>query len=168
LLLLSTHFLPPAVSLIAYVIVFQALDLMDTCTAQVVVGVAAQLGYFCVLLAVNLWPFDSSFEQWLMTQGATAMKAMMHSLWARARQPIARVALLLSLIQWNEYFYALALSGGGKSQTLPVVVSGFITGQDVKWGPMFAGSAMVIVPALLIAWAVERSLLRGFSLGAVR
>jgi multiple sugar transport system permease protein len=165
LFLLSTRFLPPAASMVAFVILFQALNLMNTWTALILVGVATQLGFFCVLLTVNMSPYDPSFEHWLLTQGARSKRALAIAVWERSKRPIVLFALLCFVFQWNEFLYAATISGGGGAQTLPVVISGFITGQDIQWGPMFAGCIITILPAFFLAWFIERNLIRSFTVG---
>lgn len=53
-------------------------------------------------------------------------------------------------------------------KTLPVYVGGFVTSRTIDGGPLAAASAVAIVPIALLTLFVQRWLVRGLSLGAVK
>jgi multiple sugar transport system permease protein len=52
--------------------------------------------------------------------------------------------------------------------TLPVGIAGRVTQYEIKWGVMSAAGAVAIVPILVFAMAMQKYLVRGLSLGAVK
>jgi multiple sugar transport system permease protein len=58
----------------------------------------------------------------------------------------------------------------GAKETFPVTVGtlGFISYESVLWGQMAAASIITILPEVIIAFFIQKYLVRGLSLGAVR
>lgn len=64
-------------------------------------------------------------------------------------------AVLAFLISWNEFFFALVLSGE-QIRTAPVVLAGFQTLRGVQWGLVAAASTAMIVPVVLLVFLLTR------------
>ena len=54
------------------------------------------------------------------------------------------------------------------AKTLPVVMSGFITDKGTQWDQMTALGVITVLPVLVFALVVQRYLVRGLTLGAVK
>jgi multiple sugar transport system permease protein len=52
--------------------------------------------------------------------------------------------------------------------TLPVGIAGRVTQYGIKWGVMSAAAVVAMVPILAFAMSVQKYLVRGLSLGAVK
>ncbi len=55
-----------------------------------------------------------------------------------------------------------------ETETLPVVMSGFITDKGTQWDQMTALGVITVLPVLVFALLVQRYLVRGLTLGAVK
>lgn len=76
--------------------------------------------------------------------------------------------LVLCLIQsWNEYLYALVLTGGD-SQTVPVRVSGFFTFVGTNWSTLTAAGVIGTLPIVVFAILARKHMARGLSYGGVK
>lgn len=80
---------------------------------------------------------------------------------------LVATAIFTFLLGWNEFLFALILSGSD-SRTLPMIVASFETERGVEWGPMSAASIMIILPIILFALGMQRYLIRGLTAGAVK
>ena len=52
--------------------------------------------------------------------------------------------------------------------TLPVGLYNFISKYDIHWGRMMAGATLALLPALAVFAFVQRYMVRGLALGAVK
>lgn len=163
--LIATRILPPASVLIALIALFQAIGILGTWTSLILVNLALNLGLLTMLAFAYLSRCDRAMDEWYRVQGATPFRAFIGGVLPKVLRPIALLATVSFLLSWNEFLFASALTAGGHAQTLPVVLSGFITGQDVKWGPMFAACALALLPALATTWILERALVTGYTAG---
>jgi len=165
--LVSTRMLPPAALLVAILLYFQFFRLLDTWASLILVNLLTNLGLFTLLLKSYLDKFDKSFEEHLRTQGATVWNSFMMVSFSKFRMPLLLCIYLCFIFCWNEFLYASSLTAGGTSQTLPVIISGFITGQDIMWGPMFASCTLMVLPAIIAIWFLEKTILKGLTFGII-
>jgi multiple sugar transport system permease protein len=54
------------------------------------------------------------------------------------------------------------------AMTLPIGIAGRVTQYEIKWGVMSAAGVVAMLPILIFALSVQRYLVRGLSLGAVK
>ncbi len=80
---------------------------------------------------------------------------------------LATAAILTALLSWNEFLMA-AVIAPKDAKTLPVRISAFITDKGILWGPMSAMSSVIVIPVMVFALFVQRYLVRGLTLGAVK
>ena len=80
---------------------------------------------------------------------------------------IAATAVLTFLYSWNDFIYAVILTGRG-ARTLPVMISGFITERAVYWDRVAAAGMLVLLPTAILGLAVQRYLATGLAAGAVK
>ena len=76
-------------------------------------------------------------------------------------------AAIRSLARNYEFLYALIL-GGGDVKTLPVVIPALINQRGVEWGIIAAIGSVVILPILILVFVVQKHIVRGLTMGAVK
>lgn len=76
-------------------------------------------------------------------------------------------AILTFVATWNEFLFAVILSIN-RAKTLPVIIAGFITDRGLDWGPMAAMGVLIIVPVIIIVWALQKDFVKGLSMGAIK
>ena len=80
---------------------------------------------------------------------------------------IASSALLAVIFSWNETFWSLNLTTS-QASPLTVFVSSFKQSEGLFWAKMSAGSALAVLPVMVLGWLAQRQLVRGLTLGAVK
>jgi multiple sugar transport system permease protein len=85
-----------------------------------------------------------------------------------ARPGLAATAIFCSIVAWNEFLFALILTQTEAATTLPVGIAARVTQYEIQWGAMSAAGVVAMVPVLVFAAVVQRYLVRGLSLGAVK
>jgi multiple sugar transport system permease protein len=84
-----------------------------------------------------------------------------------ARPGLTVAALFSLLLSYNEFLFALVLTGI-KTKTLPVAIAAF-GGEDVSdWSISAAGAIGIMLPIVVIMIFVQRHLVRGLTIGAVK
>ena len=83
------------------------------------------------------------------------------------RPGIVATAVLCFIFAWNEFLFAFML-GGKTVKTLPVAIPTLITTQGVKWGEMAIVGIVALVPILIAVFLLQRHIVRGLTLGAVK
>lgn len=78
------------------------------------------------------------------------------------------VATIMSFVfSWNYFLFALALSGFD-TKTAIVASFNFIGEGTTNWGALMAAATVIALPPLVLTFAVQRWLVAGLSVGAVK
>ena len=164
---LSFRFAPFIAFLIPLYLLFQRLGLYNTHLGLI-------LAYQLITLPFTIWMLRSFFME-IPLEVEEAARIDGCSWWGvltRVMLPLSMPGLAVTVIlglmfSWNAFNYPLMLAG---RQTFPVTVGAiqFISYEQVRWGQMAAASLVAIVPQLLLSLAVERYIVRGLTMGAVR
>jgi multiple sugar transport system permease protein len=125
-------------------------------------------------LPLVVWMMHSFFqdlprelEEAALIDGATRFQAFRLIALPLAKPGLAVAAVLTVFFSWNEFLFALVLSGPA-TQTVPIGVSAFIGTVSVDWGGSSAAAAIAMLPMFLIGIGIQRFLVRGLAMGAVK
>jgi multiple sugar transport system permease protein len=80
---------------------------------------------------------------------------------------VAVAAILAFVFSWNYFLFALVLSNGD-SKTLIAAAFNFIGEGSTQWGALMAAATLIALPPLILAALVQRWLVSGLTLGAVK
>ncbi len=84
-----------------------------------------------------------------------------------ARLGLAVTAIFAFLASWNEFLFSLLLTAV-RAQTTPIVIANFQTQFGIDWGAMTALAALYSIPVILLTFALQRHIVAGLTLGAVK
>ena len=80
---------------------------------------------------------------------------------------IAAAGVLGFILSWNEFLFALILSGKSTT-TLPVGLSTLETHRGVEIAPLAAATLVACLPVFALLPLLRRYLIKGLSLGALK
>lgn len=130
------------------------------------------LTHTSLALPLVIWMMHSFFqelprelEEAAIVDGASRWLAFV--LVALPLPGLAVTTVLVIFFSWNEFLFALVLAGPSK-QTVPIGVSAFIGSVSVDWGGSSAAAAIAMLPMFLIGLSIQRFLVRGLAMGAVK
>jgi raffinose/stachyose/melibiose transport system permease protein len=75
------------------------------------------------------------------------------------------VVILNAIFVWNDFLTPLLYLSGTDKQTLPVAIFTFVGQYTTNWQLVFAGLVMGIAPVLVVYFALQRHIIRGFAGG---
>jgi multiple sugar transport system permease protein len=167
--LMMTRMTPALALILPFFIVFRTLDLIDTRTALVI-------AYCSLILPLSTWIMRGYFEglppnleKAALVDGCTRLQAIRKVIMPVARPGIVAAGIFCFLVSWNEFIFALILTGTPKAQTIPVIIAGFLVQlRFYDYGPMFAASVLAVIPPVVIALAFQRYLVRGMLSGSLK
>lgn len=137
------------------------------------------LGLIIVYLAINIpftiWLTDGFFRQIpvdlneaAQIDGCTRWQAFWKVEFPLARSGLASAAIFAFLTSWNEYALASQLSRTVASKTMPVGLMDFTAQFTVDWTGMSAMAVLIIIPALILTFIVQKHLIAGLTFGGVK
>ena len=72
------------------------------------------------------------------------------------------------ILSWNDYIYALILLKTESRKTISLGISLFVDSSTIEPGLMMAGAVLITVPVLIGFMFVQRHLVQGLAVGAVK
>lgn len=164
---LIPQMLPPIAIIVPLYVLFSKLDWIDTRQALVI-------SYLTFTIPLSTWMMISFFddvpvelEEAAMIDGSSRFGALLRVSLPLAIPGMAATAILAFLYCWNEFLYAVILTGRD-ARTLPVTITSFMTNKSVLWGRIAASGSLVLIPVLIFALLAQRYLIRGLAKGAVK
>ena len=86
----------------------------------------------------------------------------------RLRPVHTSAAIFAFLTSWNEYALASQLTRTTASKTMPVGLMDFTAQFTVDWAGMSAMAVLIIIPALVLTFIVQKHLIAGLTFGGVK
>ena len=164
---LIPQMLPPIAIVVPLYVLFTSLDWIDSRQALVA-------AYLTFTVPLSIWMMVGFFddcpielEEAAMIDGCSRFGALVRVSLPIALPGLAATAILCFLYCWNEFLYAVILTGR-EARTLPVTITSFMTNRAVLWGRIAASGSLVLIPVLIFALLAQRYLVRGLARGAVK
>ena len=136
-------------------------------------------GVILVFTAINvpftIWLTEGFFRQVpkdlneaAQIDGCTPWQAFWKIEFPLAKSGIASAGIFAFLVSWNEYALASQLTRSTDSKTLPVGLMDFTAQFTIDWAGMCAMAVIIIVPALILIFLVQKHLIAGLTFGGVK
>ena len=100
--------------------------------------------------------------------GAGFIRTFINIILPVSKPGIVTAAVLQFLLCWSEFQFALTLTTGNKSRTLPLALYYFKSQFGSNYGVMFAASIIVIVPSIVVFILLQKHVISGLTAGAVK
>ena len=166
--ILSTKMLPAIVVIAPLVQVYRQLGILDTHVGPI-------LAHILIVLAVIVWVMRGFFEglplaleEAAMVDGIPLPRTFVSIILPIAVPGLVTVAALSFILSWNDLFFALTLTSS-RVKTLPLFMGteyvGFLA---VDWGKLSAAGLLAIAPIVVLVLVLQRYLVRGLAMGAVK
>ena len=165
--ILSMRMFPPIAVVVPYYIIFKTVGLLDTPFALILI-------YSTANIPLTTWLMKGFFDEVptaLEEAAAVDGYGLLETFW-RVTLPLAAPGLAVSAVfcfifSWNEFIFALMLTGS-KAQTATVAVMSFWSSDAVQWGRIMAGSFIILIPGVIFVLTCQRWLVRGLTMGSVK
>ncbi len=164
---LSILFMPPVAVAIPMYLFWSALGLLDSYTALILQYTVFNIPFIAWVLKSFFEDIPRDMEDSAMVNGATRWRAFWEIAVPMARPAIFAVALLAFIFSWNEFFFAVILTRADVT-TLPFILPVLMEGHDVLWGDIAAIATLGAMPVVILAFALQKYLVRGLSFGTLR
>lgn len=164
---LVARIIPTISLLIPWYYVFARIGLVGTYTSLVLAHMFVSVP---LILWIMLAYFESSpveLEEAAEVDGLTPIGAFFRITLRLATPGIATASILAFIFSWNNFMFALILSGQS-TRTLPVALYNFISYASIDWGGLMAASVVITVPVVFIGVFAQRFIVAGLTAGATK
>jgi multiple sugar transport system permease protein len=166
--ILSTRMFPPIVTAVPLFLMMRDLQLLNTRASLVILYTGFNLPFVIWMMRGFFVEVPRELEEAALVDGDSRLGALRRILLPLVAPGLAATAVFCLIISWNEFLFALVMTQTDAAMTLPVGIAGRVTQYEIKWGVMSAAGVVAMMPILVFAMAVQRYLVRGLSLGAVK
>jgi multiple sugar transport system permease protein len=164
---MSFRFVPFLAFVIPLYLLYQRVGLYNT-------HIGLILAYQLITLPFTIWMLRSFFmevpleiQEAAQIDGCSWLGILTRVVLPLSMPGIAVTVILGFMFCWNAFNYPLMLAG---RETFPVTVGAiqFISYDQVLWGHMAAATIVSAMPQLLLSLMVQKYIVRGLTMGAVR
>lgn len=166
--LMVTRAVPGVALSLPLFIVYARIGIIDTHFGMILTYVAMNVPF-------TVWLIDGFFRQVpkelaeaAEIDGCTRWQAFWRVEFPVAKAGIASAGIFAFLTSWNEYALASQLTRSVTSKTMPVGLLDFTSEFTLNWGGMCALAVLMIIPALVLTFLVQKHLIAGLTFGGVK
>jgi multiple sugar transport system permease protein len=167
--LLVSQMLSPIVLVIGLFRLVVWLGLIDNINSVVFVYAAFNIAFSVWMLQSYFATIPKDLEEAAWIEGASPWQALVTVFLPLAVPAIVVTAIFAFINGWNEFVIALTMLRTQDSYTLPIQVFSLVAGRyTVEWHHVMAAAFVATLPvAIVFAW-LQRYMVRGLALGAVK
>jgi multiple sugar transport system permease protein len=165
--ILSVRMFPPVASAIPMFLLFRKFGLIDTYWALIIAYLTFNVPFIVWLVKGFFDDLPPDLEEAALVDGSNRWQAFVRIALPLAAPGMITSGLLAFMFAWNEFLLALFLTRSSV-RTLPVGLSSLVGGHEILWGQIGALAMMAIVPVVILAIVLQRYIVRGLTLGAVK
>ncbi|MDE0391271.1 MAG: carbohydrate ABC transporter permease [Rhodospirillales bacterium] len=167
LVVLSSQMLPPVILVLPLFTLFLKAQLLNSLVGLIAAHLTISLPFLAWLLVAFFDRNIALVEEAARVDGATRLQTFLRITLPVAAPGILAAGLLSFILSWNEFLFALILSGP-QTNTLPVGLSSFQTHRGVDISLLSAATICAILPVFVLLPFMRRYLIKGLSLGALK
>lgn len=165
--LLVLRTIPPVTAVVPLFIMFRKVGLMDRHLGLILLYSSFLVSFATIMMKAFFDEIPVDLEECAMVDGCGRMGAFFRICLPLVAPGLAGTAIFALISSWNEYFFALMFTSR-VAKTVPLALAYFVGETGIEWSNMSAGATLVMAPSLFLTWLVQRNLVRGLTMGAVK
>ena len=164
---LVMRMLPRFMLVIPYYLLMRTFGLLSTHSSMILAYLGFSLPFTIWMMIGFFKEIPIELEEAGMVDGAGRLRVFAQIVLPLAAPGLAATAIFAFLLAWNELLFSLVLSGRD-TRTLAQLPLTFSTDRGTEWGMVMAAGSLTLLPVIAFALLVQRHILRGMTLGAVK
>jgi multiple sugar transport system permease protein len=149
---------------------WRALHLYDTYPGLIIPYLTFSLPLAIYILVAFFREIPWELEQAAQVDGATPWQAFRKVILPLATPGVFTAAILVFIIAWNDFIFAITLTSSNSSRTVPAALA-FFQGSSqftAPTGNIAAAAVLVTIPIILFVLIFQRRIVAGLTAGAVK
>ena len=166
---LAMRFIPYVVLALPLFLIFVNLGLSGSRTGLLLAHLSIHIPFATWMLVGFFDTVPHELEEAGIVDGCSPWNLFWNVSLPVVRSGVVALAILVFIISWNEYLFALFLAGND-AQPLTVGITRFLGGAEAgaEYGIIAAYAVLVIAPVILFALTANRFIVSGMTAGAVK
>ena len=148
-----------------YVLTLKA-GIYDTYWALILPWLVNPIGIFLVKQYLESVP--PSMEEAARMDGAGEFRILFTIVMPLCKPALAVLSIQVFFTNWNSFLFPYILTQSDNVRTLPVALALFQGHQAIDWQHLMAGSAIAVLPVLILFAIVQKQIVSGITAGAIK
>lgn len=165
--ILSLRIVPPIVAVVPLYIIFSRLGLIDQYPALIIMYVFMNLPLAVWMMRGFFAEVPRELEEAALVDGSSPIGSFFRVALPLVVPGLVSTGMLSLIFCWNEFLFANVLTAA-HAKTAPVGLTEYATPVSVLWTQIMAAGTVVVLPVLAAGIFIQRYLVRGLALGAVK
>jgi multiple sugar transport system permease protein len=165
--ILATQMLPPVGIIIPYFLILRNIGWMDTYQGIILIYLSFSLPFAIWLLVSYFEDIPFEMEEAAYLDGASRLRTLWRIIIPQARGGIAVTVVFVFLNAWNEFLFAVVLSGN-TVRPVTIAMFNFVSVEQTLWAKLAAVSVLAMLPVIVLGIAAQRHIVKGLTVGAVK
>jgi multiple sugar transport system permease protein len=166
--LLASQMVPAFALLIPYYIVLRSLGLTNTLQGVVIAELSITLPFSIWLLRAYFQAIPIDLERAARIDGCSRLATFYRVVLPLARPGLIAVGLFAFMVAWNDFLFAVVLNSQTSAMLIQPAIAGLYNVREQSFAIMAAGSLLAALPTMLLAFFLQRFLVRGLLSGAAK
>jgi multiple sugar transport system permease protein len=164
---LSIRMFPPIAPILPLFFLFRQLGLVDTFPAMILLYLTFNVPLVVWLMRSFFQDVPQAVEEAALIDGYSRFQAFYKVALPLVTPGLVATTLLVWVFSWNEFQFALVFARDSV-QTYPPLIPTLVGGHATLWNQIAALSTLAMLPVIAISLLMQRRLIRGLTLGAVK
>ena len=166
--ILSARMFPPAAIAVPFVIMFSDVGASDTYWGLILVYAAVTVPFATWMLKSFIDDLPHEIEEAAMMDGMSRWKAHLLVTVPLIKGGLVATTLFIFILNWSEFLFALVLTYN-KVSSIPVQMAKYFSATEgLLYGAQAALATVSIIPLVIIGFLIQKHLVRGLTLGAIK
>jgi multiple sugar transport system permease protein len=166
--IIMCRLVPASALVVPFYMIIQALGLLDTKLALILVHTLLTLPFTVLILTMFFRRVPVEIEESAVVDGAKPLQVFWKITLPLSASSMVATGLFSFMLSYSEFMYSLVLGGSQRSRTLPVVMTSLIYNPDMIWGMLMSGVFLTLIPSLILAILVWKFVVENIILGAMK
>ncbi len=164
---MSQRFMPPVATLIPFFVLFQWLGLVDTVFGMILINTTFVLPFAILIMRDYFAELPKEIEEAAFVDGASFWKYFTRLALPIATPAVAAAAIICFAFAWNEFIFATVLTNR-EAQPYTLSIASSANTRGINFGFIATRMLLAITLPVLLSLFVQRYIIRGLSMGAVK
>jgi multiple sugar transport system permease protein len=165
--IISQRMIPPIAVVFPIFLIYVWFGMVDTFAGLILLYTAFNLPYVIWMMRGYIADIPLELEESALVDGCTRWQMLWRVVFPMARSGLMATAVFTFVFAWNDFIFALILTRTDVI-TFPVQLTHYMGGQSNFWSKIAAMSVLGTLPIFIAVTLMQRYLVRGISLGAVK
>src|SRR5438270_11376878 len=165
---LAPRMIPPVALVVPLFLMLQQFGLINKKLGLMLVYTAFNLPFVAWMMRSFFQEIPVDLEEAAMVDGSSRLRSFWDVVLPLAAPGLVATSIFSLIITFNEFFFALILTSTPAAATLPVGTAALIGKTQTLYGEMAAAGVVAAIPLVVFALIVQRHLVRGLTMGAMK